>query len=254
MNNIIALLSSVIPGFSGGALKGGVGDIVLNAGPMVQFVLVILLFFSIISWTIIFAKFRLIRRADQESREFLDFFWKSKNLSTVFGESKKMGKCPLAEVFRAGYIELSKLSKTTQDSGRKPNPDDITTMSTELGGIDNVSRALRQAVTSETTKLEKTLPFLATTGNTSPFIGLFGTVWGIMNAFKGIGVKGSASLAVVAPGISEALIATAAGLAAAIPAVVAYNYYLNRVRILVSDMDNFSSEFLNIIERHFLKK
>ena len=165
-----------------------------------------------------------------------------------------MGKCPLAEVFRAGYIELSKLSKTTQDSGRKPNPDDITSMSTELGGIDNVSRALRQAVISETTKLEKTLPFLATTGNTSPFIGLFGTVWGIMNAFKGIGVKGSASLAVVAPGISEALIATAAGLAAAIPAVVAYNYYLNRVRILVSDMDNFSSEFLNIVERHFLKK
>jgi len=113
---------------------------------------------------------------------------------------------------------------------------------------------LNQAVTSETNKLENALPFLATTGNTSPFIGLFGTVWGIMDAFRGIGIKGSASLAVVAPGISEALIATAAGLAAAIPAVVAYNYYLNKIRILTSDMENFSSEFLNIIERHLFRK
>ena len=254
MTNELAFFIATIPGFFSGALKGGVGDIVLNAGPMVQFVLIVLLFFSIISWAIIFTKFKLIRQADRESEEFMNFFWKSKSLSAVFAESKKTGKSPLAEVFRAGYIELSKLSKTSQDAEKKTNPDDITSMSTELGGIDNVSRALRKAMTSETTKLERALPFLATTGNTSPFIGLFGTVWGIMNAFKGIGITGSASLTVVAPGISEALIATAAGLAAAIPAVVAYNYYLNRVRVLVSDMENFSSEFLNIVERHFLKK
>jgi biopolymer transport protein TolQ len=112
---------------------------------------------------------------------------------------------------------------------------------------------MRQASTSELTKLEKALGFLATTGSTTPFIGLFGTVWGIMDAFRGIGMRGSATLAVVAPGISEALIATAAGLAAAIPAVVAYNYYINRIKVLSSEMENFSSELLNILKRHFLK-
>lgn len=254
MNNIVALLSYIVPGYLDKALKGGVGDIVLNAGPMVQFVLMILLSFSIVSWAIIFSKFRLLRRADRESKKFIEFFWKSKKLPLIFGESKKIKGSPIAEVFQAGYIELSKLNKVKSDSAVRGNPDDVTSMSTELGGIDNVSRALNQAVTSETNKLENALPFLATTGNTSPFIGLFGTVWGIMDAFKSIGVKGSASLAVVAPGISEALIATAAGLAAAIPAVVAYNYYLNKVRILTSDMENFSSEFLNIIDRHLFKK
>lgn len=254
MSSILSLSTFVMPGYLDEILKGGVGNIILNAGPMVQFVLVVLLIFSVVSWAIIFDKFRLIRRADRESREFFEFFWKSKNLPAIFQKAKKMKKSPLAKVFRAGYVELSKLSKAKSDPIERRSPNDISSISTELGGIDNVGRALRQAVTSETTRLEKALPFLATTGNTSPFIGLFGTVWGIMNAFKGIGIKGSASLAVVAPGISEALIATAAGLAAAIPAVVAYNYYLNKVRILASDMENFSSEFLNIIERHFVGK
>jgi len=254
VNNIVALLSYIVPGYLDRALKGGVGDIVLNAGPMVQFVLIILLSFSVVSWAIIFSKFRLLRRADRESKKFLEFFWKNKKLPIIFGESKKIKGSPIAEVFRAGYVELNKLSKVQSDSVGRGTPGDVTSISTELGGIDNISRALNQAVTSETNKLENALPFLATTGNTSPFIGLFGTVWGIMDAFRGIGIKGSASLAVVAPGISEALIATAAGLAAAIPAVVAYNYYLNKIRILTSDMENFSSEFLNIIERHLFRK
>ena len=119
--------------------------------------------------------------------------------------------------------------------------------------MDNVERALNRACSSETTKLESALGFLATTGSASPFIGLFGTVWGIMNAFRGIGIKGSATLAVVAPGISEALIATAAGLAAAIPAVIFYNYYLREIRTITSEMDNFASEFLNIVERFYVK-
>jgi len=119
---------------------------------------------------------------------------------------------------------------------------------------DNVKRALRRAVNMELTGLGKALPFLATTGNTTPFIGLFGTVWGIMNAFRGIGLKGSASLAVVAPGISEALIATAAGLAAAIPAVVAFNYFNNKVHILESEMQNFSADFLNLVERDLMRR
>ena len=253
MNNIVTLISSIVPEYFGNSLKGGVGDIVLNAGPMVQLVLVVLLLFSVVSWAIIFTKFRLLRRTDKESKRFLKFFWRNKKLSTTFGEARKMKDNPFAEVFRAGYIELGKLSKAQSESMEGVSRGDITSISTDLGGIDNVGRALRQAVTSKITQLEKALPFLATTGNTSPFIGLFGTVWGIMNAFKGIGIKGSASLAVVAPGISEALIATAAGLAAAIPAVVAYNYYINRIRILTAEMENFSDEFLNIVERHFIK-
>ena len=150
-------------------------------------------------------------------------------------------------------MELTKLSqaKANPDSSRKVS--DPTTLSIDLSGTENISRAMHQAATSELTKLERGLGFLATTGSTTPFIGLFGTVWGIMDAFRGIGMRGSATLAVVAPGISEALIATAAGLAAAIPAVVAYNYYINRIKVLSADMDNFSSEFLNIVERHFLK-
>ena len=254
MNSIVLLYGSIFPGFLDRVLKGGVGEIVLNAGPMVQFVLVILLFFSVVSWAIIFEKLRSIRRADRESRNFLDVFWKRKNLSVIFEESKKMGNSPVANVFQAGYIEMSKLSKVKPSPDKAGNPGSIGSMSTELGGVDNVSRALRQAVSIESRRLEKALPFLATTGNTSPFIGLFGTVWGIMDAFRSIGIKGSASLSVVAPGISEALIATAAGLAAAIPAVVAYNHYLNKIRTITSDMEDFSSEFLSIVERYLLKK
>jgi len=127
-------------------------------------------------------------------------------------------------------------------------------MSTSVVHFENIPRALRAAMNSQVTRLGYALTFLATTGNTAPFIGLFGTVWGIMNSFHNIGIRGGASLAVVAPGISEALIATAAGLAAAIPSVIAYNYFSNQVRVLESEMNNFSSDFLNIIERDLLKK
>ncbi|MDY6857157.1 MAG: protein TolQ [Thermodesulfobacteriota bacterium] len=254
MNSIVFLYNSVFPGFLERVFKGGVGEIVLNAGPMVQFVLVVLLFFSVVSWAIIFEKLRSIRQADRESKSFLDVFWTSKNLSVIFEESKKMRNSPLSNVFQSGYIEVSRLSKVKSNPNKLGNHGSVSSMTTELSGADTVSRALRQTISTESRRLEKALPFLATTGNTSPFIGLFGTVWGIMDAFRGIGIKGSASLAVVAPGISEALIATAAGLAAAIPAVVAYNHYLNKIRTITSDMENFSSEFLNIVERHFLKK
>jgi biopolymer transport protein TolQ len=127
-------------------------------------------------------------------------------------------------------------------------------VSTDLGGIENISRALRRATTSEITRLEKYVTFLATTGATAPFIGLFGTVWGIMTAFKGIGETGSASLAVVAPGIAEALIATAIGLVAAIPAVMGYNHFQHKIKVLIAEMDNFSTEFLNIVQRTVLPK
>jgi biopolymer transport protein TolQ len=246
-------IGQLFPAGTGGGFKGSVVDLVLYSGPVVKVVLVILLFFSILSWAIIFAKLRLVRRADRESKLFLQIFWEGKQLSTIFTDSKKIRHSPIAEVFRAGYVELNKLSQAMSSPEGSRKASDLTALNLELSGVDNISRAMRQATTSELTKLERALGFLATTGSTTPFIGLFGTVWGIMDAFRGIGMRGSATLAVVAPGISEALIATAAGLAAAIPAVVAYNYYSNRIRVLSAEMDNFSDELLNIVKRHFLK-
>ena len=224
-------------------------QMILYAGPMVRFVLLLLLFFSVMSWAIIFAKHFSIRKARKESAQFLDLFWNSRDLSEAFTSSKRFRRSPLAKVFRVAYVELKKVN-----SSQSSSTGDQASLSQKMVGVDNVKRALRRAVNMELTGLGKALPFLATTGNTTPFIGLFGTVWGIMNAFTGIGLKGSANLAVVAPGISEALIATAAGLAAAIPAVVAYNYFTNKVRILESEMHNFSADFLNLIERDLIRR
>jgi biopolymer transport protein TolQ len=228
-------------------------QMILYAGPMVRFVLLLLLFFSVMSWAIIFAKHFSIRKARKESAQFLDLFWNSRDLSEAFTSSKRFRRSPLAKVFRVAYVELKKVN-SSQSSSTGGEVTGQASLSQKMVGVDNVKRALRRAVNMELTGLGKALPFLATTGNTTPFIGLFGTVWGIMNAFTGIGLKGSANLAVVAPGISEALIATAAGLAAAIPAVVAYNYFTNKVRVLESEMHNFSADFLNLIERDLIRR
>ncbi|MBW2559725.1 MAG: protein TolQ [Deltaproteobacteria bacterium] len=224
---------------------------ILDSGPMVQFVLLLLLFFSVVSWAIIITKYRLINRSKKENELFLDQYMKINKLSEVFPESKKFRYSQIAKVFRSGYTELVKIAGIRKET--PADADSETSWSLEMKGLDNIERALNRACDSETTKLESSLGFLATTGSACPFIGLFGTVWGIMNAFKGIGVKGSATLAVVAPGISEALIATAAGLAAAIPAVIFYNYYTNRIRTMTVETDSFSSEFLNIVERYYTK-
>lgn len=231
-------------------------NIVLSAGLMVQFVLALLLFFSIASWTIMIMKYRYIKKAFYESAIFIDFFWKSRDLSDAFNRAKQLKGSPIARIFRVGYMELRKLSpsggsKTFETS----EPDGVAkgSLKARFAGIDTVKRSLRRAINTETTRMTRMVPFLATTGNTTPFIGLFGTVWGIMNSFHGIGIKGSASLAVVAPGISEALIATAAGLAAAIPAVIAFNHFMYKIRIIESELQNFSADFLNIIERSTMK-
>jgi len=235
------------------ATSSDIIQMILYAGPMVRFVLLLLLFFSIVSWAIIFSKYRSIRKARKESTSFLDLFWNSSDLDETFTASKRFRDSPVARVFRVAYVELNKVNRS-KSSPTRDKVTDQTSLSQEMVAIANIKRALRRAVNMELTQLGKTLPFLATTGNTTPFIGLFGTVWGIMNAFRGIGMRGSANLAVVAPGISEALIATAAGLAAAIPAVVAYNYFTNKVRVLESEMQNFSADFLNLIERDLLRK
>jgi biopolymer transport protein TolQ len=235
------------------ATSSDIISMILYAGPMVRFVLVLLLFFSVVCWAIIFAKYRSIRKARKESSNFLDIFWHSRDLAEAFTASKRLRHSPIAKVFRVAYVELKRVNKSQLSSTGDNNTNEVS-LDQKMVAVDNIKRALRRAVNMELTGLGKALPFLATTGNTTPFIGLFGTVWGIMNAFRGIGLRGSANLAVVAPGISEALIATAAGLAAAIPAVVAYNYFTNKVRILESEMHNFSADFLNLVERDLIKR
>jgi biopolymer transport protein TolQ len=219
-----------------------------GTGLVVKLVLLILLYFSVVSCAIICYKLVQVRRANITSERFLDFFWKTKRFDAVSGQLERFSHSPLCALFSEGYAELKKLMEKGDEK------EDPTVISTELGGIDNIARALRRATTSEITRLEKYLTFLATTGSTAPFIGLFVTVWGIMTAFKGIGETGSASLSVVAPGIAEALIATAIGLVAAIPAVMGYNHFQNRIKVMIAEMDNFSTEFLNIVHRSFARK
>ena len=223
---------------------------VLNAGPVVQLVLLLLVLFSVATWAIILIKYRYMRQAYRESSLFVDFFWKSRDLTDAFGKSKQLQGSPVARIFRVGYMELRKLSKPAPGAG----PGDAgPSLGSRVAGVDNIKRSLRRAINTEMTRMTKMVPFLATTGNTAPFIGLFGTVWGIMNSFHGIGQMGSASLAVVAPGISEALVATAVGLAAAIPAVIAFNHFMSKIRTLETELHSFSADFLNIVERDILR-
>ncbi len=224
-------------------LDGSIIQIVREAGLMVKCVLSLLCVMSVLTWAIICKKYFLLRQTRLESTIFLEMFWKSRTLADAYTKSKSIKNSSIAQVFRTGYGELQKFGKTVGNPEAK---------NLEVACMENVERALGKAVSCEVNRLSKALSFLATTGNTAPFIGLFGTVWGIMAAFRGIGLRGSANLATVAPGISEALIATAAGLAAAIPAVVAFNYYVNGIRKIEAEMQAFASEFSNLIEREYV--
>lgn len=218
-----------------------------STGPVVGGVLFSLVLCSVISWAVILYKSRVIRRASRQSRDFLDVFWKSKNFQSVLAGSKELSESPLAEIFRAGYQEWRRV----RSRFARPDAEGEEDLSTEqLGNMESIQRTLRRTADAEVTRLERMLIFLATVASAAPFVGLFGTVWGIMDSFREIGTTGSANLAVVAPGISEALIATATGLAAAIPAVVAYNYLNNAIKVLSIEMEAFSSEFLNIVSHH----
>jgi biopolymer transport protein TolQ len=222
--------------------------LVMQASPTVKLVMVVLAMMSVVCWFIIGAKLFRLGRATRQSNKFLDLFWESgrgqawnaDRLESIYSQLSSVSTSPLAKVFRAGYVELARVLGSSGARG---------------GGeaeMTNVERALRRASINEVTILETMVPFLATTGSTAPFVGLFGTVWGIMNSFIEIGGQKSASLDVVAPGIAEALIATAIGLVAAIPAVMAYNYFLRRIHVLQTEMDAFQSDYLNIVRRHFL--
>ncbi|KJU85811.1 TolQ protein [Candidatus Magnetobacterium bavaricum] len=195
-------------------------SLVLQAGVIVKLVLVTLLLFSAISWGIIWTKWRHFSKAKGETLSFLRYFRSGKEASGLNKVARACNLSPVANIYRSVYEDRN------------------------IEGIDGLRRAVRRYSSTESAKLEKALGFLATTGSTTPFIGLFGTVWGIMNAFMGIGSVGSASLAVVAPGIAEALIATAAGLVAAIPAVIGYNFFLNSVRTMTIEMDDFAEDLV----------
>ncbi len=202
-------------------MQGSTLQLILHAGYVVKGVLAILLFFSVFSWAIIFYKHRYFSKASKESDSFLRTFRAGRDMKGLYNAARALTLSPLASLFKSVYADESRTSR------------------------EEVKRALRRYEALEAAKLQSYLNFLATTGSTTPFIGLFGTVWGIMDAFSGIGSAGSASLAVVAPGIAEALITTAAGLAAAIPGVVAFNYYLSRAKIMIIEMEDFSEELFD---------
>ncbi|WP_456387922.1 protein TolQ [Desulfolithobacter sp.] len=225
-----------------------VWHMIAGAGPMVKLVMFTLLVFSVVSWAIIIMKQVMFRRTIRESEEFLEQFWESKTLNDAYESARDFPLSPEAAVFMSGFSELKKISAVRNSQQGSE------TLEMQLATMDNLKRAVRKAHLIEMDRLGRSLSFLATTGSATPFIGLFGTVWGIMTSFKDIGMRGSASLAVVAPGISEALVATAAGLAVAIPAVIYYNFYSGKLADFDSDIENFSTDFLNLIERDFLTR
>ena len=224
---------------------------ILHAGPVGQLVMLVLLLFSLISWSIVFIKVRLFKKVSTDTQDFIEAFWSSSKLSEAYDSAQDYEYSPEAAIFSAGFTELQKINKIRS---RKDDNQQQETLEMQMATLDNLKRAIRKSESQEITKMGKYLPFLATTGSATPFIGLFGTVWGIMASFHEIGQRGSASLAVVAPGISEALIATAAGLAVAIPAVIFYNYFANKVTYIDGEMQNFSTDFLNLIERDMISR
>jgi biopolymer transport protein TolQ len=209
-------------------------NLVLQSGPVAKAVLIVLLVFSVVSWGIILSKFAGLRRARLQSGRFLRAFRRAARLQDVASVSEQFKPSPLVAVFDAGFEEYRR--QVGNPSGTVKNP-------------VAVQRATQIASSEELTRLERRLPLLATTGAVTPFIGLFGTVWGIIDAFHGLGTAGAATLRAVAPGISEALITTAAGLFTAIPAVIAYNQFTHSIREFGARMDDFSLEFLNHVER-----
>jgi biopolymer transport protein TolQ len=240
-----------------GAFSNDIIQMVLHAGLMVKFVLLILLLFSVISWAIIFLKLRLLSKAREETEIFQEYFWEARDFKKIYRACEELTYSPVARLFRAGYAEFNRMRKiqASSNSQMQPsNPGQERALRSQRAMMDNLERSLKKGTIDQMNRMERAVSFLATTGNTAPFIGLFGTVWGIMESFRGIGLKGAANLAVVAPGISEALIATAAGLAAAIPAVVAFNYFTNRISAIGAEMDIFTSDFLSAFERQFFRQ
>ena len=223
-------------------------SIIFSAGPMAQLVLLVLGFFSVMSWAIMVERFRTLSRADREDALLMQSLRSQASLSDLRDACESLPRSPMAHVYRAGFREMVRMRPAQTDAVGGG-----VAVATRTTGVEATARVLERAMVSASSeaqgRLERFLGFLASTAAATPFIGLFGTVWGIMNAFTSIGSVGTANLATVAPGIAEALIATAAGLAAAIPAVLGYNYFNNRLRVTANRLDNFVAEVLNRFER-----
>ncbi len=228
---------------TGGLARGtDVWQLVLDADWVVKCVLLILVGFSFISWALIFSKFFAMRDAKRQNHFFNELFWHSASLSSAHTQIKRLTASPLASLFKVGYAELGKVMRLASERSIPP------------GVMGNLQRSLAREESAEMTRLARGVTFLATCANTAPFIGLFGTVWGIMDSFRNIGTVGQANLATVAPGIAEALVATAMGLFAAIPAVVFYNHFSRRIQVLEAEMESFGRDFLNLVERDLMRR
>ncbi len=227
-------------------------DLIRDSGTEVWMVLLILLGFSVVSWAVIASKIMLLRKTKRETEAFFRSYEQQPTFSAIYKdiEAQELHSNPFAAIFLKGYRELLRISASPQGArAQEQGVREPARLAVEWTGLESVERAVRQEGAFQVHRYERALGFLATTGSTAPFVGLFGTVLGIIRSFHEIGMRGSASLATVAPGISEALVATAAGLAAAIPAVVAYNYFVQRIRGIASEMDQFITEFLNLVQR-----
>ena len=218
---------------------GNLWSLIANSGLVAQLVLLILLGFSVLSWAISYRKYSLFREARHQSQAFHSYCRATSSLSSIHAECEQFPKSPLAGIFKAAYYELQQ----EIEAGREP--------STVVRNWNSIQRSMRRAAQIEMTALESSMNWLATTAAVTPFIGLFGTVIGIINAFQGLGEGSTTTIQAVAPGISEALVATAAGLFAAIPAVIAYNHFLGDLKVFGTEMDDFSIELLNLLERSF---
>ncbi|HEY5702356.1 MAG TPA: protein TolQ [Gammaproteobacteria bacterium] len=212
--------------------------LITNASPVVQLVMLALLAASVVSWSMIFSKRVLLNKAKKEADRFEEIFWSSEDLTPLYNRisKKRGGAVGMEKLFDAGFKEFARVR-----TAAKKDTDAM---------LESVNRSMRIAMNKEVDYLETNLSFLATVGSTSPYVGLFGTVWGIMNSFRALGNVQQATIAMVAPGIAEALVATAMGLFAAIPAVIAYNRYSNDVERLINRYDIFLEEFLSILHRH----
>ncbi|MDA8016860.1 MAG: MotA/TolQ/ExbB proton channel family protein [Thermoanaerobaculia bacterium] len=249
-----SLLSDATPGLIRSSVvtlgqaghDGGIIDLFLGAGPMAWLVFGVLGLMSVGSWAIMVSKAMQYRKADLDGEEFLEVFRRSKRFSEVNAAAGRLTGTPMVGLFQAGYAEIDAQVKAAQEAAKQGNDGKF-----RVKSLDGVERSLRRAIGVELSVLDRGTAFLATTAASAPFIGLFGTVWGIMVAFNDIGASGSASLAVVAPGIAEALINTAAGLAAAIPALMGFNYFGSRLRNMRGEMQDFVLEFMNLTERNF---
>lgn len=228
----------------------GILDSLLGASLVVQIVILILLSLSVLSWAIGWSKYKQFGLLKKANSDFDHLFWGTSSLDSLFEKADEFQTSSHARVFKAAYLEMKKIAESPLMNSSQG---DKNSSAPQLSGLDNLERSLRKASENEISDMENRLTILASTGSTGPFIGLFGTVWGIMNSFHQIGQTGSASLAAVAPGISEALITTAIGLAAAIPAVLIYNNCVSVIRKEEVSLNNFSTDFLNIVKRNFFK-